>query len=466
MQSPVVKVGPSRAISVAAICERGVMTQIQVEDLSDVKKKVTFEIPEDTVRDAIDAQYRDLKKAVQIKGFRKGKVPLDILRSYFKEKVEADTARKIIEDTFQPGLNEKDLVLVSVVKMDQEGFEPGKPFKYWAEIEVPPKVEVKDYKGLSLKKYRREASEAQVDERLQALRERNARLVPIAETRGVKDGDHLVVDITAESDGETIPALTVVDYHIEMGRNFYLPDFDGKLEGMKPEESRTITLDLPEDFPRKNIAGKTVTFAVTLKEAKERALPELDDEFAKDLGEFETLDAVKEEIRQDLKRLNESQTKRELENQIVDLLVERNEFEVPSAMVESRIDDVLNQSLQRLAAAGVDARRMPAPSEAHREQMRPSATKTVKAGLLLKGISEQEELAVSDEEFQKGIEDRAKELGVTADYLRDEFEKGNMLEDFRAALLQEKVYAFLQEHAEITEEDPPAEESAEGLEKE
>ena len=440
------------------------MTQIHVEDLSDVKKKVTFEIPEDTVQDVIEAQYRDLKKAVQIKGFRKGKVPLDILRSYFKEKVEADTARKIIEDTFQPGLNEKELVLVAVVKMDQEDFEPGKPFKYWAEIEVPPKIEVKDYKGLNLKKFRREAKEEQVDERLQALRERNARLVPIADSRGVKEGDHLVVDITAESEGETLQPLTVVDYHIEMGRNFYLPDFDAKLEGMKPEESRTVTLDLPEDFPRKNIAGKTVTFTVTLKEAKERMLPELDDEFAKDLGEFDTLEALKAEIRQDLKNLAESQTKREMENQIVDLLVELNEFEVPSAMVEGRIDDILNQSSQRLAAAGVDTRKMPAPSEAQRDQIRPSAARTVKAGLLLKGISDQEQLQISDEEFQKAIEERARLLGVTADYLRDEFEKSNMLEDFRATLLQEKVYTFLQEHAEITEEDPPAEESGEDLE--
>jgi trigger factor len=443
--------------------ERGVMTQIHVEDLSDVKKKVTFEIPEDTVRDVIEAQYRDLKKAVQIKGFRKGKVPLDILRSYFKEKVEADTARKIIEDTFQPGLTEKDLVLVSVVKMDQEGFEPGKPFKYWAEIEVPPKIEVKDYKGLNLKKYRREEREEQVDERLEALRERNARLVPVAESRGVKEGDHLVVDINAESDGQTIPALTVVDYHLEMGRNFYLPDFDAKLEGMKAEESRTITLDLPEDFPRKQIAGKTVTFTVTLKEAKERMLPELDDEFAKDLGQFDTLEALKEEIRQDLRHMAESQTKREMENQMVDLLLERNEFDVPEAMVESRIDDILNQSLQRLAAAGVDARRMPPPSEAQREQIRPSAARIVKAGLLLKGISDQEQLEISDEEFQQGIEERARQLGVTADYLRDEFEKANMGDDFRGTLLQEKVYKFIEDNATITEEEPPAEENGTDL---
>jgi len=436
------------------------MTQIEIEDLSDVRKKVTFEIPQDKVRDTIDAQYRDLKKAVQIKGFRKGKVPMEILRSYFKEKVEADTARKLIEETFQPGLDEKAIIPVSVLKMDQEDFEADKPFKYWAEIEVPPKIEVKDYKGLTLKKYRREISEQQVDERLQALRERNAKLAPVPESRGAGDGDHLVVDIVAEADESEIPALTVSDYHIEMGRNFYLPDFDAKLEGMKLDENRTITLELPEDFPRKNIAGKTVVFKVTLKDAKERILPELDDEFAKDLGEFATMEELKEEIRQDLRRMIESQSKREMENQILDRIIEHNEFEVPESMVQSRVDGILNQSLQRLAAAGVDTRKVPAPSEAQREQMRPSAVRAVKAGLLLKAMSDQEHIEVTDEEFQAGIEERAQQLGVTADYLKDEFDKGNLLEDFRAALLQEKVYEFLQEQAEITEEEPPAEEPA------
>jgi trigger factor len=357
-------------------------------------------------------------------------------------------------------LNEKDIVPVSVIKMDQEGFEAGKPFKYWAEIEVPPKITAKDYNGLSLIRYRREVDEAQVNERLQALRERNARLGPIPDSRGAAAGDHLVADINAEADGVAIPALTVTDYHIEMGRNFYLPDFDAKLEGMKPEQTRTITLDLPEDFPRKNVAGKSVVFNVTLKEAKEKVLPALDDEFAKDLGEFETLEALKEEIRQDLKRLNENQSKREMETQIIDLLLERNEFDVPESMVESRIDGVLNQSLQSLVAAGVDARKLPAPSEAQRDHIRPSAIKTVKGGLLLKAISEQEQLEITDEEFQAGMEERAQQLGVSPDFLKDEFEKGNITGDFRATLLQDKVYKFLQEQAEITEEEPPAAEGA------
>ncbi|MGB6063345.1 MAG: trigger factor [Desulfomonilaceae bacterium] len=432
------------------------MVNIQVEDVSEIKKKVTFEVSQEKVIDMMDTQYKDLKKNVQIKGFRKGKVPLEIVRGYFKAKVEADTARKIIEETFQPGLDEKKIVPVSVIKIDPDTLEAGKPFKYTAEIEVPPPIEAKDYEGLKLKKYVREVKEDDVEKRIQTIRERNATLKPIPDTRGVAEGDHLVVDIKAESEGIAISSLTVTDYHMELGRNFYLPDFDSKLEGFKPDETKKLTISLPEDFPRKELAGKTADFEVTLKEAKERILPEPDDDFAKDLGEFETFAQLKEEINKDLQRLLEDQTKRELENQIVDALIEKNEFEVPESMVENQIDNFLEQSRRNLAAHGIDPKRFPAPTQAQRDQVRPSAVRTVKAGLILKAICEQEKIEVSDEELQAGIAERAEQMGLSVDYLKDQLEEGKMLEELRETLLQEKVYKFIQEHAEVTEEEPPA----------
>ncbi|HMK37049.1 MAG TPA: trigger factor [Desulfomonilaceae bacterium] len=433
------------------------MTNIQIEDVSEVKKKLTFEVPEDRVRDAIDAQYRDLKKTVQIKGFRKGKVPLNILRSYFREKVEADTARQIIEETFQPGLDENKIAPVSVISIEPEALETGKPFKYIAEIEVPPPIDVRDYKGLVLKKYLREVKEEDVDERIEKLRERNARLTPITDSRGVTKGDHLVVDIKANVDGAAVPALTVTDYHLEVGRDFYLPEFDANLEGMKPEETKSVNLDLPQNFPRKAIAGKTASFEITLKEAKERILPELDDDFAKDLGEYATLDDLKEEIRKDLAQSLENQTKREIENQIVDALVESNVFEVPEGMVENQVDTFLNQSMQNLAMHGIDLKRLPAPTETQRAQMKPAAIRAVKAGLILKAVGEKEAIEVSDDELSAAITERAQQFGMSEDYLRDQLEQGSMLDDLRASVLQDKIYKFIQDNAEIREEEPPSE---------
>ncbi len=442
------------------------MTNIQVEDLTEIKKKVTFEVPQEKVLELMDAEYRDLKKNVQIKGFRKGKVPLDIVRGYFKAKVEADIARKIIEETFQPGLDEKKIVPVSVIKIDPEVLKAGEPFKYTAEIEVPPPIEVKDYQGLKLKKYIREVNEEDVEKRIQTLRERNATLTPIPDARGVAEGDHLVVDIKAESGGAAIPALTVTDYHMELGRNFYLPDFDARLEGLKLDETKELTISLPEDFPRKDLAGKTAAFEVRVKEAKERILPEPDDDFAKDLGEFETFGALKEEIEKDLRKSLDNRSQKEIENQIIDALIEKNDFEVPESMVESQIDHFLEQSMRNLAAHGIDPKRFPAPTQAQRDHVRPSAARTVKAGLILKAVCEQEKIEVSDEELQAGIAERAEQMGLSVDYLKDQLEEGKMLGELRETLLQEKVYKMLQENAEVTEEEPPAAEQTEDTQSE
>lgn len=439
------------------------MTNIHIEDLSAIKKKITFEVPEDQVVNMIDAEYRHLKKTVQIKGFRKGKVPLNIIRSYFRTKVEADTARKIIEETFQPGLNEKQLEPVSVISIDPETVEVGKPFKYTAEIEVPPPIEVKGYKGLELKKLVKEVSDEEVNSRLESVRERHGSLNPIPEPRGIEQGDHLVVDVKAEVNGEPVASLTVNDYHMVLGQDYYLPEFDGHLEGMIPDETRRVNLNLPDNFPRKNLAGKEAAFEVTLKEAKVRVLPDLDDDFAKDLGEFETLDEVRAQIRDDLQRMMDNESTKKMRNRIVDQLIEQNEFEVPEVMVEGQIDSMLSDSLQNLALQGIDTKRLPPPTKEQRDQMRPAAIRVVKGGLILKEIGKREGVEVSAEEIEEGIRERAQYLGISPDVLKD-VEDEELMEKIRSSVLQEKIYKLIEEHAEITEDKQSSENNADGEE--
>jgi trigger factor len=431
------------------------MTNIQVENVSDIKKKVSFEIPQERVLEVMDAQYKDLKKTVQIKGFRRGKVPMEILRIHFKSQVQADAARQIIEETMSPGLEEQKIKPVSVVNIDSDGVEEGKPFKFIAEIEVLPPLEIQGYKDLELKKYIRNVTDAQVEEQLNHLRERHARLAPLPEGTKVAAGHHLVVDIKAEVDGSAYPALTVTDYHLEVGRNFYLPDFDTHLEGMGVEESKHISLDLPENFPRKQIAGKQAEFEVTVKEAKEMVLPDLDDDFAKDLGQFDTLDALKEEIGQDLRKMLDSQSDKEMDAQIIEQLLERNTFDVPESMVEGQVDYVLQESLRGLAAQGLDPKRFPINTPEYRDHVRPAATRSVQRSLILSAISEQEKIEVTDDDVQAAIAKKADDLNMSADYLKDQLERDNRIGEVRAGLLDEKVLKLIVESARITEEEPP-----------
>jgi trigger factor len=349
---------------------------------------------------------------------------------------------------------------VSVLSIDPVTYEAGKPFTYTAEIEVPPPVEPKEFKGLKLNKTIRELDEKQVEERLERLRESMASLDPISEDRTAQAGDHLVVDIKADTDGETIPSLTVSDYHLEMGRNFYLPDFDHNLEGLKVDETKKLALELPEDFPRKDLAGKTANIEVTIKEAKVQVLPDLDDDFAKDLGSYDTLDALKEEIRQDIRRMLENETTKEMRDQVVDQLVEAHDIDVPDSMVENQIDGYLNQTFQNLAAQGIDPKQLPPPTKEQRDHFRPQALRMVKAGLVLKAIGEKEGIEVSDEEVDEAIEKRAKSMGFSADLLKDRWKENNMLEEVRAALVEDKIYDLIEEHAVITEIQPPAEDDS------
>jgi len=429
------------------------MTSIQVEELSAVKKKITFEVPEDRYLEVVNSEYQDLRKNADVKGFRRGKVPLSILKGFFRGKVESEAARKLIEETLEPTLKEKNIKPVSIIRVDPQKVESGKPFTYTAEVEVPPDIRIDDYKGMKLKKIVRKVTEQDVDKRIEELREQNARLSPIPETRGAQAGDLVLVDISATSEGQELRDLTVTDYHMELGRDFYLPGFDSKLYGMKEGELREFTVEFPQDFPRVNLQGKTVDFEVSMDDAKERVLPEPDDDFAKDLGKFETLEALREEVRKDLQRVYEEQAVNGMRDQIIDELIEKHSFEVPQSMVETQIDNIVDASLLRFVRAGLSRERLRTAAEPYREKARPDAERAVRSGLILGTIGNQEGLEISVEEMQEGIDKRAGVLDMAPEEYKKALEAGDRLDAFVISLLEEKVFKFIEANAEITEEE-------------
>lgn len=436
------------------------MTSVLVEDLSDVKKKVVFEVPRERYTEMLESEFKELKKTVWLKGFRKGHVPLNIVKTIFKDKVQADAARKLIEETFKPGLEEHKITPVSVISVEPKPVEGDAPFTYTAEIEVPPPIDLKDYRGMKLTRTVRTVTETDVRNRLKQMQERHARLSPITEERGVKEGDHLVADINAESDGGPVKELTVEDYHLELGRNLYIPDFDAKLEGMTPGESRKITVDLAADFPRKDLAGKNVSFDVTVKETKERILPALDDDFAKDMGS-ESLAQLEEHVREDVDQIKKNATKAEIEKQVIDALLEMHAFEIPESLVEEEIGAILDRSRERLLAMGVPRNRLPEPTAAQRDQAKAAAERAVKTALILKAIAEKEALSVTDEDLAEVIQSRAKMLGVSEDYFKDLLGEGDGMSSLRSELLNRKVIDLIEEHGDITEKEAPEGETPE-----
>jgi trigger factor len=432
------------------------MTNIVVEDLGPVKKRVTFEVPREKYLDVVDTEYRNLKKNVQLKGFRKGKVPMDMVRAYFRTQVESDAANKLIEETFKPSLDKENLELVSVLKLEPKGVEDDKPFTYLAEIEVAPAIDPHDYFGLMLAKKVREADDAAIDARLNYMRELQSHLEPLTEDRALRKEDVVQADIDFKVDGEPVPSLTVEDYHLEIGRDFFLPGFDAHLEGMKPDETKRFSFTLPESFPNAELAGKTGEAEVKILGAKEFVVPPLDDDFAKDTGQYETLAHMREEIGKMIQRDLDAETEKSLQVQAVDLLLEAHPFDVPESLVESRLDAMIREQQEMLLGGRVPAEKIPPPSDAMRERTRPFAIKSVKSGYIVEAIAKKENVEVAEEDLNAALKERAELFGWTPDYLKSRLEEADRLEDLKLQIRNDKTIKMIVEKAEITEEQAPA----------
>jgi len=427
------------------------MATIVVEDLSPIKKRATFEVPEETVRDAIESQYMDIKKNAQIKGFRKGKAPLQIIKRYFRGKVEGEVLQKIIEDTLEPGLEEENIKPLSVLSIDPGTLETGKPFRFSAEVEVAPPITPTNYKGMKLEKLKVTVSEEMVEEQLQRIRNANAKLVPTPENRGAQTGDYLIIDVKAGVEGEPIPELTVDDYHLEMGRDFYLPGFDVHLNGIKIDESKNITVDFPDDFANKKLAGKKGAFEILCKEIKERIVPELDDEFARDLGTHDSLAELKDEVRRGLEQELKSARGGHLRDQIMQQLLENHDFEVPKSLVEQKLSFMIDGFLRAYAKQGVDPRKLVQSGALPRDELRPAALKEAKLSLILKAIADQEVIDATEEELDQEYDLIAKQFEMAPDEARQLVQARKGLALVRGGIIERKTYRFLEENAVLIE---------------
>ncbi len=433
------------------------MATIVVEDVSPIRKRVTFEVPEETVRHAIESQYMDLKKTVQVKGFRKGKAPLQIIRTYFRGKVEGEALKKVIEETLEPGLVEKDIKPLIVLSIDPETLEAGKPFRFSAEVEVAPQLTPVNYKGMKLKRPVVNVSDKMLEDYLQQLRNLNARLVAVPEDRGARMGDYLIVDIKADVDGGPVASLTVDDYHLEMGRDFYLPGFDIYLEGIKVDECKEVAIDFPTDFPNKSLAGKKGVFHVSCKEIKERSLPDLDDEFAKDFGNYESLEELKNRVRNELEQELKSSAEGKLRSQIKQQLLASNDFEVPTSLVQEKLDDMIRGFLQTYAQQGIDPQKLAQSGGIPRDQMRVEAEKEAKIFLILQGIADREAIDVTEEELNEEYELMAERLNIEPDKMKAFVEARDALAPVRRAVIEKKTYRFLEENAVLIDEEESSE---------
>jgi trigger factor len=423
--------------------------KVNVEDISLIKKKVNVEIPEDQVTKEVDSFYGDLKKKAKIKGFRPGKVPRNILERHFKDYVKTEVLQKLIQDTYPAALSENSLHPVSDPVIDPGELESGKPFQFSATIEVKPDIKLEGYVGLNIEGKKEGAKDEEVEERLKSLQDLHANLKTISETRPIQAGDYVIVDYEGRMDNQPLEEGKGIDFTVEVGSGRFIPEFEEKLVGLKTEEEKEIEISFPEDYGYKKWAGKTVTFHVKIKEIKEKILPLLDDEFAKDLGDYSSLEELKLKLKSEIERQKELALEGQLKDQMVDQLLQANSFEIPESLVEGQAKALVSDTKLRLAAQGMDIKNLGVSEEKLIDDYREKAKKQVRTFLILEKIADQEGITVTDEEAENRLKEISERIHQKFDVVKRYYEKNGLMPEIKGGIMSEKTLNFLLQKANI-----------------
>ena len=418
--------------------------KIQVEKLSPVEKKVTVEIEPAEVAKEIDRAYASLGRRVKLRGFRPGKAPRTVLERNFKDQVEADVVEKLVQKSFQEATKEQALEAVAAprVQVAEGGIGPDRPFSYTARVEVKPVITPKDYRGIAVTRKAVEVTDATVDAEIERLRQSFGEMNPV-EGRDVAElGDWAVIDYQGSVDGKPFDGGTAEGALIQVKDGNFFAGEMAVLQGRKVGEAFETTQPFPADFRDPALAGKSGTFSITLKSLRTQKVPALDDAFAKEVGieGVETLAALRDRVRSDLEKREKRRVEAEERDALVKGALERNEFEVPPALVERTIDAMVENTAQRLARQGVDIRQLDLDLGRIRGDMREQALLTVKAALLLEAIAVAEKVEVGEQDEQDEIQRRAAEMGVPPARLQV---KGEGREALRQRIREDKVVAIL-----------------------
>ncbi len=426
--------------------------RVNVEKVSPVKQKINFELPADRVTSEIDKVFGEIRKHAAIKGFRKGKVPQALIEKHFSDKMLEDVLKNLINETFYKALYEHKIHPISQPVIESKQLKNGEPFTYSATVEVLPEIEVKDYLGLKLKKEQYVQSDDVINSRLKQMQESMGQLKPVEEKRPAAVGDQVTLDFTGSIGDKPIEGGSAEDYQLELGSNQFIPGFEEQLVGMQVGDEGPIKVSFPGEYNNKELAGKEASFAVKIKELKTKELPALDDDFAKQFGEFETLDQLKAKLAEVHKGQELERIEAELRERLVKALIEKNPIEVPDAMVDKQLQYMRENMKKRLSYQQLTLEMVGLDEEKFNSHYREEALTQVRGMLLLDAVAKKEALTVEEPELAAKIAEIATKTGqkpelVKKHYQEDEYARENLA----AQLREDKALALMLEKAEVSE---------------
>jgi len=417
---------------------------------SPVRRRVEVRVPASRVRKAFDRAYRDLGKQVRIKGFRPGKAPRAVLERLYGASIAEEIERSLVQETLPDAIEQVAIEPVVPPAIDAAPPEPGVDFTYAALVEVKPAIELPELEGLPGTRPRVEVADEEIEAELERLRERNAPVVEEPEETEAETGHILGIDFVGRVDGEPFEGGTGRGIDLEIGTGRFIPGFEEQLVGVRAGEDRGVEVTFPEDYGEASLAGKAAHFDVHVAEVKRKQLPELDDEFAKDLGDFDGLDALRERIRTDLFEMRDNQARGDLNKSLVDALIERTPFDVPPGLVEQQLERQLRSAHQRLEGQ-LEHAALHGQLDRWREEWRPAAEREVREHLLLEAVTTQREIAVEDAEVEAQVEKLAASQGATVEQLRQAVGQETLESVSRRQLADEKALEFLAAAAKVEE---------------
>ncbi|MGD8353096.1 MAG: trigger factor [Pseudomonadota bacterium] len=434
--------------------------KVTVEKTSEVERKLNIEIPWEKYQEELDRQLAQIRKSTTLKGFRKGKAPMEMVRRIYSEDAGKDAVNALAGEAVRNALAEHDLKPFGSPYLTNVDTEESKAVNMEAIVELEPAFEVADYSALELFKPGTKVTEAEVDKFLENMRQNQAETVTMEEKRGLKDGDVANMDFTGSLDGKPLEDLKGADYLIQVGKSETVPGFEEQIVGMEAGQDREFDLPFPEDFFKPELAGQVIHFNVHLKEIRELQLPDLDDEFAKDQGDFKDIEELKKAVRENIGRMKESDSEKALRRNLVKRLVEDNEFEVPPSLVDRELRRIVNEYGENLVQSGLEDEKVKATILENEEELKNTATENIRLLYIVKAIGEKENIEASEEEVQSVVAGLAARMGKTADDLMNEYRKDGALEEVGFNVIREKVFKKLLDSAKIKEIGPGGENKA------
>ena len=418
-------------------------------DVSETKKNLDIEIPQDVVDHEILHIAQDLAKKARVPGFRPGKAPIHVVKTRFRDEIMSEMLHHLLPKYFDTAVEERKLEVIHTPSFENVDYASGQPLKFKAVFEVFPALNIANYKGVPVDEVTVAVADEEIDDTLKRLQDEGSEMVPLEESRPIKESDFADIAFEGTFQGTDDPPISADKASVEIGAPTTLKDFSDNLTGMSVGEEKAFSVTYREDYPEKRLAGKTVEYKVTVEAVKEKKLPELNDEFAQGYGAYTSLDELKAKIRGDIEKHKLEHANDQAREKMLEWLEDNNTFEAPDSLVERQLEVRLQRMLRDLARRGINPQQLDVDWAKIREDQRAQAIRDVKGSLILEYVADAENVEVSDEDIENEIQSVANETHQALEKVREVLTRDGGVDRLKGQIRNRKTLDFMQSNAQV-----------------